>query len=236
MMWSQFRVDTSDKNGASDFLDKFCERHEGKYCFTLEKAQETSKLHLQGWTYHNASDNTYRKHMAVCYKEYGVKQKCFTRIKNPETYVAYILRNDLKGHVDYSGVVTNYTLDEFERLVKDLTPFVDKPAVTRGAKPQFSNEVINTFVKHGVKDGVIQYHELPFLYLRHCPKRINKTLMYDNVMGLTVQLERMFPHEKNTRAQYHLCDGFAEADAKNQVFRMTYSNEYWKNLSKELVT
>lgn len=213
-MYSQFRVDKNDADEARILLDKFCQKYEGKYLFAIEKGKETAKLHLQGWCCHTAPDNTYRKHWAKAYADLGTHSKCFTKVKDRSTYIAYIISNDCKGHLSYDDVVTNYTEEEFNRL-KSEPPFIDLKTKEVGKKQSFSNEVLETFVKHGVKEGLIMYHLLPTLYLRHCPKRINKNIMYDNVLALTVQLEQRFPREENFRAQKQLVSSFGDIDCAN---------------------
>ena len=222
-MWSQFRVDKNDKDQVTRALETWCQKYEGKYLVALEEGEETGKLHYQGWCCHKASDNTYRKHFASLFKDLGTKQKCFTKVKNSSVYTAYILTNDSKSDLQYDDVITNYTQEEFDELKKE-PPFVKYNKQEKGGR---TNDVLASFQKHAVVDGRIQYHLLPQIYLRHCPKRINPSLMYDNIVALSVHLEHMYDNHHNERVRRSLMSSFMLIDDKNDLFRVPHDYKLW---------
>lgn len=200
---SQFRVDDSDFDKAKSQLKKYEAKHQARYFIVREIATQSGKVHLQGWVQHTASDNTYRLGWSRYYKELGTHEKCFTPVKSFDVYVSYIVNNDGKPRitsVDSSDVLTNYTqaeLDEFNKF----QPFIDtrKNSNKKSSQKDWYDIAFEYLEDKCVKDGKIDYLGLKVHFRKKLPRKVNYSVMYDNLVGMGLRLEEKYPHPDNTR-------------------------------------
>lgn len=200
---NQFRVDNHDFDKALEILKKYAAKYQASYLIVKEFGKESGKQHLQGWVKHNATDNTYRTAFSRHYKELGTHEKCFTKVKEPDVYFSYIISNDSKPHISSisdTNIITNYTQDNLDEL-KKLKPFV-VPRTHKDKKfrsDDWYELTLQYLEEKCVKDGKIDYMQLPVYFEHKKPKSVNFAAVYDKLVGMGLRLEDKYMAEGNTR-------------------------------------
>lgn len=205
-MYSQFRVDDWNESKARSLLKRYEDKYNGHFLLVKETGTESGKSHLQGFCHHTASDNTYRQFFNRSYSEHGTKGKCFTRVKDDEVYVAYIINNEDKPDVMYSDVITNYTEDQFN-LMKERRRFVRPKRIDKRKMADLLYPIIE---EQCVQDGIIDYPMIPAVLIQnlHHFNAVDEFLIKRRAYSYAVKLEYKYPQNSRARSRlYHrVCD------------------------------
>lgn len=235
-MDSQFRVDNWDCEKASKVLHAFAE-NVNKLYFQKEIAKKTKKKHLQGWVNHIVLDNTFRKTLSRKYSDLGTKEKCFTKVKSFEQYVAYIIKNPDKSesgeilenitsfkdfHLHPTEYYTTYTEEEFVELYNSLPMFHQNGKVKNGdvngkcKVETFFDKVYERCVNEATTvnldgDRVIDYTKIPGIYMSSCPKQLDSYLLERNINGITNKLEQEYDNRFNRKLRNQLTEDLRQS-------------------------
>lgn len=214
MVLSTFRVDTTDISAVQSIIDAYLKLHPStKYCFNSEISDVQHKHHFQGWfdiptiKTQATFGNWMREHFNEI--ELGGHKYSFAKVKDPTTYYAYILNNEMKPETSYQNVHTNYSEEEFDTY-KGQKRFVKLPTIQKGRKAitkTYQDKVLDELQDTCVKDGKIQYTKIPSKYLELAPSlQLDKHIARKNALGYTLRLENRLPHPENHRVTDFLFD------------------------------
>lgn len=235
MVLSTFRVDTTDLAKVQNIIDGYLALHPGtKYCINSEISDIEHKQHYQGWfdipdiKKQAVFGDFMRKRFTEI--QLGKHKYSFAKVKDPPTYYAYILNNEMKPDTSYTTVVTNFTEEEFDQY-KNQKKFVKLPDVPKGRKSTtktYQCKVLDALEEHCLKDGKIQYSKIPGKYLQLAPQlQMDKTIAFKNTCGYTLRLENLHPDPDNTLITDYLYDGIIfDSKQKFTPFHPEYRSDF----------
>lgn len=218
MVLSTFRVDTTDIEAVQLIIDDYLKLHPNtKYCFNSEISDIKHKQHFQGWfdiptiKTQATFGNWMREHFNEI--ELGGHKYSFAKVRDASVYYAYILNNEMKPETSYKDVHTNYSEEEFDAY-KGQRKFVKLPDIPKGRKAitkTYQDKVLDTLEEKCVKDGKINYTQLPHQYLKLAPSlQMDKPIARKNALGYGLRLERKYP--ENVAITDYLYDGIISDD------------------------
>lgn len=211
------RIDCTDVDKLSGLLKKYVKnKSSSKYLVASEISSKTGKPHFQGWIIHSIKGgtdeevkdqvakayNNFRTTITPHYKTDKGREYSFTGMDKPSSYIPYIIHNSVKESVPYIDLITNYTEEEYQELLKEYVWIERRPhKLKQEVKPKedWYDTTLQYLEDNCVKNGKIIYHDLPVYFEHKKPKSVNFALMYDKLVGMGLRLEDKYNTESNTR-------------------------------------
>lgn len=234
-MYSQYRVDVDNISIPAKVLEGLHKTRKVEEFFLSEEISTiVGKVHIQGWSFHNMKDNTYRVGMAKPYKDGLSSSKCFTKIDKPIEYKAYIIKNKDKGAtketietveelVHLKDYRTSLSNEELVILYNSLPFYLSKEEFKTKEKEKkktsstsFFDRVLQQCILEATYKNIkgevlIDYKKIFTIYCDNCPKQLDNYLLERNINGVTNKLEKMFPHKENRKLRVKLRQDHAES-------------------------
>lgn len=190
------------------------------YHCVFELGTKTKKPHYQGWFI--ADPKGERKFKGILKKQltfldvkgrgrqiYSLKE--ITDMDHIKNYEEYMCKG---GEV----VITTLTPERIEELTMSRALKGAKASAPKDKAKSFMDRLYEEAVSVALQppdmvgDRLINYLALPQLYLKLCPKQLDKFLMERNLNGLTNRLEQEYPCPQNQRLRRKMLHDLKESN------------------------
>lgn len=228
------RIDCTDVDKLAAILKKYVKNKRSKYLVASEISSETGKPHFQGWIIHPIKGgteedikeqtakafNNFRTTIVPHYKTDKGREYSFTGMDKPPSYIPYIIHNSNKEPLPFSDLITNYTQEEYDQLLRDYKWIEMRPKKLKKPVKKFSDIVYDKLVEKCVIDGIIQYGTIMNIFMSYyAPTKVgcNPRRLKDILDGYTWRLECAYP--KNQRLHHKYYNEFCRLDDEFGIYR-----------------
>lgn len=229
MPLNNLRIDSLVPNVGQLLVDEIIKYDKSaKYYLQEETAEESGKLHWQGWCSYSRCaimrkngimkppEDSFREHfnrwtqkLSEHYK--SSETKSFPKTKDIMHQKSYILNNDRKKDIP---VLTNFTSDEIAVFKYEAPIWVPRAKNSKRCRSDdwwtITYRELRDYVifKNIYGEKVINYPQIPKFVLKRVAKNLDDIILRRLILGLTNQLEVEFDHPSNKRLETSFISDF----------------------------
>lgn len=232
--YQTIRIDSTDVDKLTTILKKYVKNKRSSYLVASEISSETSKPHFQGWIVHPIKGgtqdeikkqtakvfNNFRTTIVPHYKTDKGREYNFAGMDKPPSYIPYIIHNSNKEPVAFSDLITNYTQEEYDQLLRDYKWIEMRPKKLKKKEKKFSDIVYQKLEEKCVEDGIIHYEMIMNIFMSYyAPTKVgcNPRRLKDIMDGYTWRLESAYP--KNQRLHHRYYNAICRMDDEMGIYK-----------------